>query len=534
MPADDQDGAPSERQGGLAAETELKFLVGPAELRRLARHPLFAAEPKTRRITSVYFDTPAFDLHRAKLSLRVRRVGGRYVQTVKRVRAGDVFDRDEWEAPVRRQAVDPAALAGTPAAGLLEDAGLAAAPVFRTVFTRHTRLVLHQGAAIEIAVDKGRVQAGAASMPIAELEMELKSGEASALYGLARELFALAPIRLSLTSKSERGYGLLSQAVTSKAGEIGLRAGMTVGEAFSAIGHACLVQVMEAADAYRRAAGPEPIHKLRIGLRRLRTAIKIFDGAVWDGRAAFIDAEARWLADEVAEARGLDVFIAESFEPAKAGLSDPEAAARYAKRLHAAAKAAHARAAAAIASPRCAALVLETALWIEDGDWRHPPAEARLRALEGAIEPYSAHLLERLRRAVLKRVKGLEKQDAAARHKLRIRAKRLRYGVDFLHMLHGGHEGAKRHRRFVAALKPLQTALGRLNDIAMAPRAAMAPLGKRPPPRLVFVAGELVGRLQQPAAKQLDLAVEAVGELKDTKRFWPKPKDAPAEAAAPD
>lgn len=523
MPANDRDAAPSVRQGGLAAETELKFSVGPAELRRLAQHPLFAAEPKVRRITSVYFDTPAFDLHKAKLSMRVRRMAGRYVQTVKQVRAGDVFDRDEWEAPVRRQAVDAAALADTPAARLLKDAE--AAPVFRTVFTRRTRLVLHQGAAIEIAVDRGRVQAGAASMPIAELEMELKSGEASALYDLARELFALAPIRLSLTSKSERGYGLLSQDVTSKAGEIGIRADMTVGEAFSAIGHACLVQVVEAADAYRRAAGPEPLHKLRVGLRRLRTAIEIFDDAVWDERAAFIDAEARWLAEEVAAARGLDVFIAESFEPASEGLSDPDAAARYAKRLRAAAKAAHARAAAAIASPRCAALVLETALWIENGDWRQPGDAARLKRLDGGVEAYSARVLERLRKGVLKRAKGLEKQGAAERHKLRIRAKRLRYGIDFLHRLHGGHEEAKRRRRLIAALKPLQAALGRLNDIAMAPQAATAPLGGRPPPRLVFVAGELVGRLQQPAARQLALAGDAAEALKGAKRFWPKPKD---------
>ena len=534
MSADHRDYAADARRDGIAAETELKFAAGPADLRRLAKHPLFAAAPKVARVTSVYYDTPDFDLHKGKVSLRVRRAGGRYVQTVKQIRSGDVFDRDEWETPVRRPAVDLNLLADTPAAALAAKAGAPLAPVFRTRFTRQTRMVVHQGAAIEIAVDKGRVLAGATSMPLAELEMELKSGEASALYDLARELFALAPIRLSLTSKSERGYRLLSQGVASKASKIGLNADMTVGEAFSAIAHACLVQVVEAADAYRQAAGPEPIHKLRVGLRRLRTAIRIFDDAIVDPRAAFIDAEARWLAGEVAPARSLDVFIAESFEPNGKGLSDPDAAARYGVRLHAARKAAHARAAAALGTPRFSALALETALWIEDGDWRHPKTAARIKALDGGIGPYSALLLERLRHGVLKRAKGLEKLDPEARHKLRIRAKRLRYAAEFFCLLYDEDDGPKRQRRFIAALKPLQAALGRLNDIAMAPEAAMTPLGKRPAPRLVFIAGELVGRLQQPAARQLTAAVAAAKDLKDAKRFWSKPKDDEPQRHAPD
>ena len=56
-------------------------------------------------------------------------------------------------------------------------------------------------------------------------------------------------------------------------------------------------------------------------------------------------------------------------------------------------------------------------------------------------------------------------------------------------------------------------------------------LGKRPQPALTFVAGELVGQLQQPGARLLDEARVAVEDLKDAKRFWPKPEK---ETAPPD
>ncbi len=75
--------APSE-QAGLPAEVEIKFAVSPADLRRLARLPLLAgAEPKRRTLASTYFDTEDHDLLRRALTLRIRRDGRRYLQTLK-------------------------------------------------------------------------------------------------------------------------------------------------------------------------------------------------------------------------------------------------------------------------------------------------------------------------------------------------------------------------------------------------------------------------------------------------------------------
>jgi hypothetical protein len=84
-------------------EIELKLQCEGADLTELARHPfLHSAEPEQAAfLTSTYYDTAAGDLREAGLSLRVRREGEAYLQTVKVASAGaGLFDRPEWEGPV--------------------------------------------------------------------------------------------------------------------------------------------------------------------------------------------------------------------------------------------------------------------------------------------------------------------------------------------------------------------------------------------------------------------------------------------------
>ena len=52
------------------------------------------------------------------------------------------------------------------------------------------------------------------------------------------------------------------------------------------------------------------------------------------------------------------------------------------------------------------------------------------------------------------------------RHKLRIRAKRLRYATEFFAGTFPGEASAKRREDSLAALKDVQDALGGLNDLA--------------------------------------------------------------------
>jgi inorganic triphosphatase YgiF len=519
---DDPPTAAPPAPAGLAAEIELKFEVTPADIKRLSRHPALAGKGKVLALTSAYYDSPDLSLRDAGLTLRVRKAGGKLVQTVKRGRPTDLFNRDEWESPVKRLTPDLTALAATPAGKLAEDLGDALACAFTTAVRRTTRLWVKDETVVEIAVDRGAVSAGDDKDAICELELELKTGDPHVLYDLARALFAIAPVRLSLTSKSERGYRLIRPGLAGKASRPALEPSMTVAQAFAAVARSCLMQITDAADAFHRRPGPEGVHQTRVGLRRLRTALKLFKTAVADDRRAWIDGEVRWLTGELGPARSLDVFLEDTFTPARPDLSDPEAAGRYATRLDQARKTAYGRAGAAIASPRFAAFALELALWVEQGAWRHAEAPAQRALQDSAIGPFAIDALDDLRHVVRKRGKGLKALDTEHRHHLRIRAKRLRYATSFFADALG-EDGDKKRRKFSAALKALQDQLGKLNDIAQAHDSALAALDGRPAAAaLTFTAGELTGWARSHEPKVLAKAVKAYTDFTHTDRFWPK------------
>lgn len=70
----------------MPKEVELKLEVAPKSLRALRKMPLLrtlGTPPKRSAEVSVYFDTEKHKLHKKGLMLRVRRVGDRYVQTIK-------------------------------------------------------------------------------------------------------------------------------------------------------------------------------------------------------------------------------------------------------------------------------------------------------------------------------------------------------------------------------------------------------------------------------------------------------------------
>jgi len=101
-----------------AREVELKLEVPTHSLYRLARSSLLRAAPKKSSkpatLVSVYFDTDKLKLRNKGLSLRVRRIGRRHVQTIKREsgESAALFARDEWEHPINGRAARPRRRAG--------------------------------------------------------------------------------------------------------------------------------------------------------------------------------------------------------------------------------------------------------------------------------------------------------------------------------------------------------------------------------------------------------------------------------------
>ena len=497
-------------------ETELKFLVSAAAADGLLAHPALQAPERTQKLRSVYYDTPGWRLRREHLALRVRETGSAVVQTLKQQGGEGGFTRGEWEQEVKGGALDLDALARTPAAEALEGRD-DLEPVFVTNIERSVRQCVQDGGLIEVGYDVGHVEAGGRRASIRELELELKQGDPSILFDLARRLAADVDIRLSFESKSERGYRLAENAQLEArlSRTVPLDSDLPAGAAFRRIAISCLAQVAANAEVLGDVARPEAVHQMRVGIRRLRAVMKAFEPMLPGEDAQAVKAELTWLARELDQARDLDVLISSSYVQAIHSLDDRGLAALGRQLLDAQTKA-YREARAAACSRRSATLWLEAAAWIETGAWTKSddPRVVRLRDLP--IRRFTAQALDRLRRAVRKRARGWSRLDAHGRHKLRIRGKRLRYAAELFEPLFGA---GKRRKVFLDSLKEMQGVLGDLNDIVSARERALEHSGAKDA-ALAFSLGRLVGWREVDEAPLKRAAAKRVEAFCEARPFW--------------
>ena len=165
------------------------------------------------RLVNTYFDTPSRAVHRAGRTLRIRRDGDRWIQTLKRSAqqgAGGLSKRSEWEWDIQSQDLDLNRLADL----LPKTINLSTlAPLFSTDFERKIWLLDFHGSQIVAFIDLGLITASGASEPISEIELEIKSGDISTLLSLAKYLVAQIPLRVGVLSKAGRAAHLLSQSL---------------------------------------------------------------------------------------------------------------------------------------------------------------------------------------------------------------------------------------------------------------------------------------------------------------------------------
>lgn len=195
----------------MAQELEIKLSVARSDLDRAVAWLL--GQPNTRaqetlQLGNTYYDTPGGDLNRQKIALRIRRMGDEYIQTLKT--RGEFVDgahrRQEWEWPLIGTKLKMGLIADTPVGQSVNLAELE--PVFETNFQRRVIMIEQGDSLIEVAIDSGEIVAGGRSLPLNEVEFELKAGNASALLMWARRLADEVPVFLNLVSKAEQGYYL--------------------------------------------------------------------------------------------------------------------------------------------------------------------------------------------------------------------------------------------------------------------------------------------------------------------------------------
>jgi triphosphatase len=514
-------------------EIELKFEIDPAAAGKLEQVLLLRPGAKTaakpRTLTSTYYDTPDYELQQAGLGLRVREVEGRWIQTLKSERQG-LSVRGEWETELQGEGLDLDALKNTPAADVIKTLKGELGPVFTTRVERTAYPVRHGQSRIEAALDRGRVEAGDRVLELCELELELKGGPQQGLYALAKRLEEAAPLRLSFVSKAERGYRLLTGQTAGEAikqAKVRLKPGMTTRQAFQVITSAALRQWAGNAGVLATARRPEGLHQMRVALRRLRTAMKLFEPAVADDAYGRLTGELKWLAGELDLGRDTDVLIEETFRPAARHLHRQAGMSGLGERLLKGRTKAYDRVIEVLAQPRHLNLVVDVAAWIDCGRWADPADPRHGPLADRSVEAVASEGLDKLRRQIRKRGKDLARLDPERRHKLRIRAKRLRYGLEFFSGLYGSDKD--RLKAMLDALKGLQEGLGVLNDLEVARGRgqALAEGGGRAAGdseiegvQEAYAIGLSVGLRLTGSQALLDKAVKDYDALMDIRPFW--------------
>jgi inorganic triphosphatase YgiF len=444
----------------MAVETEIKLSLPPRAAPRLAKHPLLAdSKPLRQRLLNTYYDTPDLRLQRERIAVRYRKKGWQWLFTVKCAvpSAGGLARRNEWEVPGLPGEFDFSHVDDKKLRHLLESLRSKLTPAFTTDFVRNAWLIEPQaGVRIELALDRGWIESKGRRAPICEVELELLEGDVDALFAAASALQADLPLHPEVASKAERGYRLFTDAALApaKALPAKINGNLRASTAFASVAHTCLNQLQNNERGLHESDDPEFVHQARVAIRRLRSAIRAWKPLL---PAAFVaDFDPRWrtLAAALGDTRNWDVFITETLPPlADAFPAHPEIdrLTRFAVR-HRVINRKRARNTFKATDYSC--LLLEfTAATLALPDSAEP-----------SLKDFACGCLSKRARNVSKLAAAAHKADAAARHRLRVKLKRLRYALEFFAPLFPG----QRMQAYHLAATQLQDLLGQMNDLVVA------------------------------------------------------------------
>ncbi|MBM4059825.1 MAG: CHAD domain-containing protein [Planctomycetes bacterium] len=410
------------------------------------------------RHQDVYLDDERRSLLEAGIGLRLRddQRGRRLCSKRRAAGAGGLFVREELEAEwpgaylprtaqdlpsELRDAVEPFVLARPLVPWLQLD-------VDREV----RQLAADGGARAELAIDFAVARAGAAEARFTEVEIEVFEDVAT-WERLAALLATRLPLQPAEDDKPGHALHLLGLALPPAAAPVPLAPEVPTGRAIAAIAAAELRALREAEVLVRSRDEAEPVHAMRVALRRLRAVARAF-------RALWPEPEARWLLETLAATarrlgpvRDLDVMrdeLPEAIAALPAGLAATAEAAQTWLLAH------------------CLAARTELREWLRCPERLQQEEQLRrLLAAAGptglATEPVGNAARSRLA-AAAERVRQLGEQIPAdlptgPLHELRIACKRLRYLAEHFAALLG-----QRVPKAKGALARLQQALGRVCD----------------------------------------------------------------------
>lgn len=298
-------------------ELELKFAV-PSYTQGVLRKQIETKTAQQQRLSAYYFDTPNQDLAKKGMALRIRFEDNHWVQTLKTAGDGvakrvelntvlqltdtpDTIDATKLQVELAL-IEEPTVVQQLTKIMPLEQLAQALTVQYFTDVTRTSRQVKKNNSRIEIAYDIGKVAIGSLSASaqaegttlkessIHEIEFELLEGEPSDLIDIAKTWCKKYKLYLSTVTKAQRGSLLLASKqfadpVKADLSAMQVEKGTSQFAFLQAVVNNCLLQILPNASAIAEGS-PDGnlVHQLRVGIRRLRTALKNFKFA-----AGYID-----------------------------------------------------------------------------------------------------------------------------------------------------------------------------------------------------------------------------------------------------
>ena len=269
--------------------------------------------------------------------------------------------------------------------------------------------------------------------------------------------------------KSRRRKSASAGRTASARADSGPAEGAICEAALQAIARSCL-EDMKHHDRAAAGGDADALHRVRIALTRLRTAIRFFTPAVDRAGWKTLQQRASWLGRQSGAARDIDVALQRRHRK--------DATDRTAKRWRKQRQKRYERLRRALHSAKYRQFI--------DGLMRKTRVAGNgahaVDQDQSTLKSFSVPRLDRWRRKLLTKGRKLEELGSRKLHRLRMRAKRFKYALEWSLPVLGEKRAALRKQIKQAGL--LQNVLGRLNDASTHEAQARA-LGIDPVPSMV-------------------------------------------------
>jgi len=276
-------------------EFELKLVFPEEQLADIEKLLVSKGGLRRQKLQAYYFDTHRFSLAQSGISLRIRKEGRTWIQTLK-VSSASQFERLEHNVIVNHSGSAVPALnvhlhKEHPAHKALlkalrnhkQDINQLTLR-YQTDIWRRVALVRARGAMLEYALDLGVIKAFQTGgketiIPVREIEIELKAGDKLAVTSHVKSMINKFGACIDTRSKAQRGFNAangLTHSPPYRAKSIALKS-HDDGVIANALLNSCLNQILPNVSEinFNLEAFDQHIHQLRVGLRRLKSAMKV-------------------------------------------------------------------------------------------------------------------------------------------------------------------------------------------------------------------------------------------------------------------